>query len=202
MSEMEKMRDRVLQLEQILGIDSSETGRIREAFGLEPDLARIMGMLLKRNFVSHESLYTVMYGHRPECEWPDAKVLDVQICKLRRRLKPFAIVIVTRWGEGWSISVANKVKARAVLDPAGVGTPRKPAAGGWRFWKAHRALSTAQILLPPKLVPVFTGEAMFRGAYGGRGSAKTRSFAKMTAVRALMWAAAGIRESSSAAASS
>jgi hypothetical protein len=117
MSELERMRDRLLQLEQILGIDSSETGRIREAFGLEPDLARIMGMLLKRNFVSHESLYTVMYGHRPECEWPDAKVLDVQICKLRRRLKPFEIAIVTRWGEGWSISVANKVKARAVLDP-------------------------------------------------------------------------------------
>lgn len=116
------MRDRVLQLEQILGIDSSETGRIREAFGLEPDLARILGMLLKRNFVSHESLYTVMYGHRPECEWPDAKVLDVQICKLRRRLKTYEITIKTRWGEGWSISIANKAKARAVLDPAFAAT--------------------------------------------------------------------------------
>lgn len=29
---------------------------------------------------------------------------------------------------------------------------------------------------------------MFRDAYGGRGSAKTRSFAKMAAVRAMMWA--------------
>lgn len=43
-------------------------------------------------------------------------------------------------------------------------------------------MASARIFLPPKLVPVFTGEAMFRGAYGGRGSAKTRSFAKMTAV--------------------
>jgi len=32
---------------------------------------------------------------------------------------------------------------------------------------------------------------MFRGAYGGRGSAKTRSFAKMAAVRAMMWATEG-----------
>lgn len=117
MGEMEKMRDRLEQLEQILGIDRSETGRIRTAFGLEPDLARILGMLLKRNFVSHESLYVVMYGHRPECEWPDAKVLDVQICKLRRRLKRHEILITTRWGEGWSMSVPNKVKARAILDP-------------------------------------------------------------------------------------
>jgi phage terminase large subunit len=45
--------------------------------------------------------------------------------------------------------------------------------------------------LPPKLIPVFTGEADVRGAYGGRGSAKTRSFAKMTAVRGYMWSKAG-----------
>jgi len=41
----------------------------------------------------------------------------------------------------------------------------------------------ARIELPPKLIPVFTGEARYRGAYGGRGSGKTRSFAKMAAVR-------------------
>jgi phage terminase large subunit len=52
-------------------------------------------------------------------------------------------------------------------------------------------VAAAQILLPPKLIDVFSGEAMYRGAYGGRGSAKTRSFAKMTAVRAMMWAMEG-----------
>lgn len=43
-------------------------------------------------------------------------------------------------------------------------------------------MATARIELPPKLVPVFTGPAMYRGAFGGRGSSKTRSFATMTAV--------------------
>jgi len=52
-------------------------------------------------------------------------------------------------------------------------------------------MTTAQIDLPEKLVPVFLGDADVRGAYGGRGSAKTRTFAKMSAVRALMWATAG-----------
>lgn len=52
-------------------------------------------------------------------------------------------------------------------------------------------MTTAKILLPPKLIPVFLGTADVRGAYGGRGSAKTRSFAKMTAVRAYMWDKAG-----------
>lgn len=47
-----------------------------------------------------------------------------------------------------------------------------------------------ELKIPDKLVPVFEGIADIRGAYGGRGSAKTRTFAKMTAVRAYMWAQA------------
>jgi phage terminase large subunit len=52
-------------------------------------------------------------------------------------------------------------------------------------------LSAVDVLIPPKLIPVFLGEADVRGAFGGRGSAKTRTFAKMSAIRAYMWAKAG-----------
>lgn len=52
-------------------------------------------------------------------------------------------------------------------------------------------MTTAQIALPEKLIWVFAGEADVRGAYGGRGSGKTRSFAKMSAVRVHMWDMAG-----------
>lgn len=52
-------------------------------------------------------------------------------------------------------------------------------------------MSEALIELPAKLIPVFDGEADVRGAWGGRGSGKTRSFAKMTAVRCHMWDMAG-----------
>ena len=48
-------------------------------------------------------------------------------------------------------------------------------------------MTVVQVQMPPKLVPIFAGEADTRGAKGGRGSAKTMSFAKMTAVRAYMW---------------
>jgi phage terminase large subunit len=51
-------------------------------------------------------------------------------------------------------------------------------------------VTTQRIELPPKLIPVFAGEAMYRGSYGGRGSAKTRSFAKMAAVWGLRFARA------------
>jgi phage terminase large subunit len=53
-------------------------------------------------------------------------------------------------------------------------------------------VATTQVELPDKLIPVFEGAADVRGAYGGRGSAKTRSFAKMAAVRGLMYGKAGV----------
>ena len=46
-------------------------------------------------------------------------------------------------------------------------------------------MTTAQIHLPPKLIPVFSpprGDVRYRGAYGGRGSGKSFSFALMAAV--------------------
>lgn len=52
-------------------------------------------------------------------------------------------------------------------------------------------MAEVKILIPPKLIPVFQGSADIRGSYGGRGSSKTRTFAKMTAIRAYMWEKAG-----------
>lgn len=53
-------------------------------------------------------------------------------------------------------------------------------------------MSEARIALPQKLIAVFDGEADVRGAYGGRGSGKTRSFAKMVAVRGYMYGKTGV----------
>ena len=52
-------------------------------------------------------------------------------------------------------------------------------------------MATARIEVPAKLIPVFAGSADVRGAYGGRGSGKTRSFAKMAAVRGFIHGQAG-----------
>lgn len=49
----------------------------------------------------------------------------------------------------------------------------------------------AELAIPEKLIPLFLGDADVRAAYGGRGSGKTRSFAKMTAVRGYQKAMAG-----------
>ena len=53
-------------------------------------------------------------------------------------------------------------------------------------------MTEVEIRLPEKLIPVFQGRADVRGAYGGRGSAKTRSFAKMAAFGGMRFGQAGI----------
>jgi hypothetical protein len=118
-STVEQLRYRIEQLEALLGVDRSTGGRMREAFGVEPLHGQILGMLYTRDFVTRDGLYTVLYEGRPESEWPDEKVLDVQICKLRARLEKNGhgfVKIETKWGEGWFIPKAVKVMMRAILD--------------------------------------------------------------------------------------
>lgn len=53
-------------------------------------------------------------------------------------------------------------------------------------------MTTAQLQIPAKLIPVFSTPGLrYRGSYGGRGSAKTRTFALMTAVYAYRLAQQG-----------
>lgn len=54
-------------------------------------------------------------------------------------------------------------------------------------------MSIVQIALIPKLLPLFSGRADVRVAWGGRGSGKTRSFALMSAVKAYQYGKAGLR---------
>lgn len=57
--------------------------------------------------------------------------------------------------------------------------------------KHKKKTAIARIELPAKLIPVFSGKARYRGAYGGRGSGKTCSFAKMAAVKGYQLSMAG-----------
>lgn len=119
MREVDHLREYVDRLLAVIGVDSGPVAEIRRAFPkMEPDQARILAMLMKREFVTRDGLYTVMYTNRPECDWPDEKVLDVQFHRLRSFLDPLCIAIQTVTGEGWFMAKAEKVKVRSALDQA------------------------------------------------------------------------------------
>ncbi|MFP4864183.1 PBSX family phage terminase large subunit [Providencia rettgeri] len=52
-------------------------------------------------------------------------------------------------------------------------------------------MTVVRIEIPPKLIPAFEGNYRYRCSHGGRGSAKTRTFALMTAIRGYMAAMNG-----------
>jgi hypothetical protein len=117
MDELQLLRDRIDELEQILGVDLSLTSRLRGALGITRDQARMLGLLLNRNMVTHDAMFTVLYGDRPDCDQPQPKVMDVQLCKLRKVTSLHGIDIKTLVGEGWQMPMAEKAKVRALLVP-------------------------------------------------------------------------------------
>ena len=46
---------------------------------------------------------------------PEMKIVDVFICKLRKKIRPFGLEIATVWGLGYRMSPETKAKARALL---------------------------------------------------------------------------------------
>ena len=116
MTELERLQNRIEELESVLGVGKDEVTIYRRAFGLTRDQARILGLLFKRNAtVTRGSIYTVLYGSRPDCDQPEDKIIDVQICKMRKQLRAVGVEIKVDWGFGYRMPQADKQKLRAYL---------------------------------------------------------------------------------------
>ena len=78
--------------------------------------ARVVGLLLARNFARKDQIMTALYRdlNRDEAE---AKIVDVFVCKIRRKLTPFGILIRTIWGVGYAIDEPNRGLLNKALAP-------------------------------------------------------------------------------------
>lgn len=65
--------------------------------------AEILFILNNRPVVNRDA---VMYGVYGEGNWPMDKIVDVYICKLRKKLAGTALSITTIWGKGWRLELA------------------------------------------------------------------------------------------------
>lgn len=57
--------------------------------------------------VTRSALFAVLYVFRAEADEPDMKVIDVWICKVRRKLAPLGIEIMVDWGKGYFMPAAS-----------------------------------------------------------------------------------------------
>lgn len=112
MTELQRLRDRVEELEAAFGIRETFPPALR----IRKSWAQLLGMLLARDLVAREVAWTVMYGHRSEDCQPEIKIVDVYVSSLRQALKPFNIVISRQWGVGHYLTADNKKKLRALIE--------------------------------------------------------------------------------------
>lgn len=117
MGELQQLRDRVAELEALIGVDRDLPLRelLRPAYW-HRDCEPMCGMLLKQEFVGRERAFIALYGGRTETDQPDIKIIDIVVCRLRQALRPYQVAIATSWGRGYYMTADNKRRLRALLD--------------------------------------------------------------------------------------
>lgn len=111
--ENDELRERIRVLEEIVGIRIE----VPLVFGLTAHEAMLFGLLLKRDLVTKDLAMLGLYGDRPNLD-PEIKIVDVYVCKARKKLRRFGVEIETVWGRGYRLSAQSKAIAQRLLDQA------------------------------------------------------------------------------------
>lgn len=96
-------------------------------FGLTMSENVILSELMRRESVSKQRASNALYAHRVDDNIPEPKIVDVFVCRLRRKLKRHGVEITTAWGAGYYLTPEAK---RAIeMWTAGVEDTDRPNNG-------------------------------------------------------------------------
>jgi two-component system, cell cycle response regulator CtrA len=112
-AENETLRETNRQLKQAL-LGAAEPPSF---FSFTKSEATIFRVLLANRAPRPEALMNALFSTDVD-EAPDEKILDVWICKMRKKLKPHGIEIKTNWGECWEMPESSKEIARQLMSAA------------------------------------------------------------------------------------
>jgi len=110
--ENDELRERIRQMEEAAGFNLEAPME----FLLSPLETRVMGVFMRHQRVSREQILQAVYAHRPN-HIPEMKIVDVIVCKIRRKTTHFGIAIQTHWGLGYSLTPASKAIIKRFLNP-------------------------------------------------------------------------------------
>ena len=105
-SETVRLRDRIEELERLIGLRTVPP----RLWGLTRQESDVLGILLRRQVMTHAQLFEAIWGGDSEC---NIKIVEVVVCKLRAKLRPHGIAIRTEYGVGYFIPPDSKATARA-----------------------------------------------------------------------------------------
>jgi hypothetical protein len=110
--------------------EKSQLITIQRALKLTRLQASFMLVLLKRDEADKDVLHYVIESQRSlrrsrpdNPETTDPKMVDVVICNLRKRLKPFGFTIATVWGLGYFLPDETRTRIEDLLDAVHQGSP-------------------------------------------------------------------------------
>lgn len=87
--------------------------------GLSKSEAKIVSAIVRHGTISKSGLYFALYGNADDA--PEPKVIDVLMCKIRKKLGLHGISVVTHWGSGFGMSdvdIAAVRELRANASPS------------------------------------------------------------------------------------
>jgi DNA-binding response OmpR family regulator len=107
---LQEARERIRQLEAVIGLNA----KMPRALHLTAAEDDIVAMIAKRapNCMDVTRMHYAIYGARIEA--PDQKIIQVQITKIRRKLMAHGIELETWWGRGYSMTLADLDKLKAL----------------------------------------------------------------------------------------
>uniref|UniRef100_UPI00333BC414 helix-turn-helix domain-containing protein n=1 Tax=Mesorhizobium sp. M0050 TaxID=2956861 RepID=UPI00333BC414 len=101
--ELDMLRERIRQLEDALVPPSIS---VPLEWLLTSSEARLFAFLTTRQIASKAAIMQAIYSAGADDE-PEPKIVDVFVCKIRKKLKPFGVQIETVWGQGYSLRDRN-----------------------------------------------------------------------------------------------
>ena len=106
-AENARLRERLAFVEAAFGLDFQPPVEWR----LTASEARMIGALIARDHCTKDALMAALYRDdgRDEAE---PQIVDVFICKLRKKLRPFGVEIATIWGRGYAMAPLTRAAIR------------------------------------------------------------------------------------------
>ena len=111
--ENEALRARLRDMEKEYGF----TDPVPLAFDLTANEAKVMSLLLVRDFATRAQMMSAIMANRgaDADRMPEMKIIDVFVCKIRKKVKPYGIEITSLWGRGYRLSPEMKAKVAVYL---------------------------------------------------------------------------------------
>jgi DNA-binding response OmpR family regulator len=117
--ENDNLRAEIASLREQLKASGAEPHPpIPVSWGLTRTEARLLEPLMRRECVGRESMMDFLYGH---CAMPPGdKIIDVFVCKIRKKLAPLGASIASRWGFGYYIPPDERAMLKRLAEEARV----------------------------------------------------------------------------------